>query len=1107
MIFEYPVNFNDIENSFNSYIQKNPNEKSAIIRYYKIWRKAVIPYTTSSGEIQISDVEEIHKNLFSKQIHSNKTPKSHLMEPTTWTFLGPKETFWKNETSLNSTNFDSEGNPKQCPWQANVYAFDVAASNSSILFCGTETGYVNKTSDQGNTWEMVGKNYPFGGGITAVAIHPNHPEIVYVSGGKQLHKTSNGGATWSPLLTGTKFGASRLKISPANPNILAAAAAEGLFISLNNGETWTKKWSAQVWDVEFKPGNDSIIYALSQSSTGFFSLVISSNQGNSFQTNNNFPTFYKNESGGLLATTPANPEIIYATLLSEQNDDGVPFILKGNWNQNNLNWTLKKKGELQSVGGLSGFTNGQGYFDLVLEVSPNDENTVFWGTCTLWKSTDGASSFSKIGGYGGDFPIHPDIQDIKILADGKTWVATDGGMNFSEDQFSSLANYSSRTKGIVGSDMWGFDQGWNEDIVVGGRYHNGNTALADFYGNKALRMGGAESPTGWVIKGKSRHVAFNDLGNGWILPKTAEELPEGRFIFNKCPNIDEYGGRRSNMVQQPNYYGTIFIGEGNGFWKSTDFGQSFELFYQFPDKVRYFEISHKNPNVIYADISGKGLYKSEDGGLSWTQKPSLTGGTYANSSWNGKLFIAISPFDENRIYVCFSNGTWSSETGQIFKSEDGGDTWTNFTNGTNEITKCLVIQPTKNGEDLVYLFTSNKNGETAKVFYRYQEQPYWTNFDENYPAGMDVNIALTFYRDAKIRVPGNAGIWESKMADTTFIPVLNPWVEKKEYDCLSDTLYFDDHSILNHLNASWEWEISPEPEYISDKFSRNPKVVLGSANTFDVTLKVTQNDSTFSKTISEMVSAQTCPSVNNCSNPAYLDQSSWSLRSTDSEEITGEDGRAINAFDGNPETFWHTEWYYSKPQQPHEIQIDLGKEYLLSYFEYLPRQNSSNGQVKDFEVYVSTGTNNWGYPILSGSFEAGTNPAKFNFEPVFGRYIKFKTLSEQNGNPFSTVAEIYLKGCIQQNNTFVSEMEKEKLTAYPIPANNYLHLSLPGNTESKMWNFSVYSANGICVETDQFEAEKSEFTLNTTTYNSGIYFLSLINSKGINYKVKFVVKK
>lgn len=91
-------------------------------------------------------------------------------------------------------------------------------------------------------------------------------------------------------------------------------------------------------------------------------------------------------------------------------------------------------------------------------------------------------------------------------------------MNFTTDRFTSRSNHSARNAGLIGSDMWGFDQGWNEDLVVGGRYHNGNTAIAEFYDDTALRMGGAESPTGWVLKGKSRHVAFNDLGNGFILP-------------------------------------------------------------------------------------------------------------------------------------------------------------------------------------------------------------------------------------------------------------------------------------------------------------------------------------------------------------------------------------------------------------------------------------------------------------------------------------------------------------------------------------------------------------------------------------------------------------
>ena len=41
----------------------------------------------------------------------------------------------------------------------------------------------------------------------------------------------------------------------------------------------------------------------------------------------------------------------------------------------------------------------------------------------------------------------------------------------------------------------------------------------------------------------------------------------------------------------------------------------------------------------------------------------------------GKTFFAISPYDENIIYACLQNGTWSADIGEVFKSVDGGDSW------------------------------------------------------------------------------------------------------------------------------------------------------------------------------------------------------------------------------------------------------------------------------------------------------------------------------------------------------------------------------------------------------------------------------------------------
>jgi len=1101
MLYQYPVNFEVLEKDFNAYIQQHPKEKSAIIRYYKIWSRVISQFTNASGEIILPDIDDIRKKQFLSQKAMAESKKSASINQSNWTFLGPKETFWRNEEGINYEHLDENGDPKQCPWQANVYSFDVATSNNNILYCGTETGFINKSADKGLTWLQVGINYPFGGGVPAIAINPNSPDTVYVSAGKQMHKTGDGGVTWTPLLSGSiEFGASRLKINPTNTNQIIAGATEGLYKSDDAGASWKRKWSRPVWDVEFNAGNPDEIYAISKNSNDIFQVIISTDGGETFIVDSNFPTDYNETSGGLLAVTPANPDILYATLLAKENEEGVPFILKGIKTDGDFTWTETKKG---IVGGnLSEFSNGQGYFDLVLEVSPNEENLVFWGTCSLWKSTDGGVTFEGVGGYNGNFPIHPDIQDIKILPNGETWVATDGGMNYSGDLFSSIGNYSSRTKGIVGSDMWGFDQGWNEDIIVGGRYHNGNTALSDLYGDKALRMGGAESPTGWVIKGKSRHVAFNDLGNGWILPKTANEPAEGRFIFSKFPNMDEYGGRRSNLVQHPNYYGTIYVGEGDALWKSTDSGKSFDLLFQYAGRIRHFQISHKNPDVLYADIVGQGLYRSSDGGISWIQKPALTNGLNGNSNWNGKLFFVISPNDENKIYACLQNGTWSNDLGQVYKSEDGGNTWINWTNGIEEYTKCMVIQPAQNQEDLVYLFTQSTNGTNSNVFVRHEKQPYWNEFASNYPAGKSVNLALPFYRDSKIRVAGNAGVWESPMAETKFVPLVNPWVEKQIYNCMEDTLYFNDHSVLNHSGASWKWRISPEPEFISNTEIRNPKVVLGTPGTYDVSLTVTQNGMSYEKTIEAMVTTSTCPSVHDCNNPAEIDKNNWTLLYTDSEETTGEDGKATNAFDGDPATIWHTEWYYQNTPHPHEIQIDLGQQYNISKVTYLPRQNSANGRIKDYEIYISNNKTQWGTLVKQGSFPEGAGRKTVEFPAVTGQYICFKSLTEQNNNAFSSIAELDVTGCL--NITSVSESKTLNIEAYPIPAKNRITVSLPGLQTMKNLNYTFYTTSSVVVKSGNITATNNTHSFDISNLKTGTYILKITNKNGQIFRIKLI---
>lgn len=1089
MLYTYPINFFEISTKFGAYISQNQNEKSPEIRYFKNWQRAVSPYVMNDGSIVLPELESYYKELHSSQINADQSINKDTKSNSDWTFLGPKETYWLNESG-------NPNPPDACPWQVNVYSFDVAPSNENVIYCGTETGFVNKTTNKGISWQLVSPDYFFGGGVTAVAIHPSNEDIVYATAGNQVHKTIDGGNTWTPLLpSGGMFQSNRIKINPTNPNIIVAVGASGVFKSGNAGVTWSQSLSLHSYDIEFKPDNSDNIFVIAEES-GKFTVYMSENNGTSFTKNNDFPNNIANVSGGLLAVTADSPNILLAVMLSS---DNTPYLYKGTKSGVSWNWSLLATGQTGSFP----MNNGQGYFDLVLEVSPNDENLIFAGTTTLFKSSNGGQQFSAIGGYSGNFAIHPDIQDMKMLTNGETWVSTDGGFSLTTDNFTSTNNYFARNNGLVGSDMWGFDQGWNEDIVVGGRYHNGNTALADFYQPKALRMGGAESPTGWVIHGKSRHVAFNDLGNGWILPQTAEGAPEGRFIFSMYPNMDEYGGRRGNIVYHPNFFSTIYLGEGNAFWKSVDGGISYDMLFDFNNKVRYLQISYSNPDVLYADVVNKGLYKSVDGGYTWVLKPSLTSGIYGTSYWRGRTFFAISPYDENTIYACLQNGTWSSDIGKVFRSTDGGDTWDDWTASLSEFTKCLVIQPGNNGDDLVYLFTNARNGQVAKVYYRKQGMSDWEAYDNNYPAGNYVNLALPFFRDSKLRVAGNSGVWESQMKETEFLPIINPWLEKPWVNCMTDTLQFEDHSIIDHSGVSWHWDITPEPEFIEDENIRNPKVVLGEPGTYSLNFSVTKNDSTYSKFMENVITATTCPSIDDCDNPAEIPKDDWELIYVDSEEVNYP-GLAIMSFDNDPSTIWHTRWSTGSDPYPHEIQIDMGESYRLFEFTLLNRQNGPNGRIKEYELYISEDSLDWGEPVSTGEFVNTSAPQTVTFSTsIVGRYFRLVGLSEVNGNAWSSAAEFSFVGCTDITYDIRRNNETESLTAFPIPTDGLITISLPVGNK---FDYKIVTMGGKVVNQGNFSRLDDNVYFDMTKYPKGIYIVHITNDASILYRVKIVKK-
>lgn len=135
----------------------------------------------------------------------------------------------------------------------------------------------------------------------------------------------------------------------------------------------------------------------------------------------------------------------------------------------------------------------------------------------------------------------------------------------------------------------------------------------------------------------------------------------------------------------------------------------------------------------------------------------------------------------------------------------------------------------------------------------------------------------------------------------------------------------------------------------------------------------------------------------------------WKVASVSSEEAGAGEG-AANAIDDRPDTIWHSRWSSDVPRSPHELVIDLGETLTLRGFTYLPRANGPNGRVVKYEVYTSADGGSWGQPAAAGEFgNMRNNPVeqRVTFAAARpGRFLRFVALSEVNGQPWASAAEI-----------------------------------------------------------------------------------------------------
>lgn len=173
-----------------------------------------------------------------------------------------------------------------------------------------------------------------------------------------------------------------------------------------------------------------------------------------------------------------------------------------------------------------------------------------------------------------------------------------------------------------------------------------------------------------------------------------------------------YAGTGENNSSRSSYSGT-------GIYKSTNGGKDWiHLGLQGGQRTGRIIIDPKNPNIIYAAVLGslysanseRGVYKSVDGGMSFTKV------LYINNI-TGAIDIEINPENTQTLYAAMwerERRAWdfraSGKNSGIYKTNDGGETWNKLGNGLPEgegFGRCGLALSVKNPEIIYALIDNN----------------------------------------------------------------------------------------------------------------------------------------------------------------------------------------------------------------------------------------------------------------------------------------------------------------------------------------------------------------------------------------------------------------
>jgi len=278
--------------------------------------------------------------------------------------------------------------------------------------------------------------------------------------------------------------------SESNSLTYLGGPAYGLYKSVNGGTSWTElsmpltEGGKKHCPNNVEIGADNKIWVSTKRSWLYNDgggKIISSTDGVNFIQNYAVTNGRRTE----IAVSKTTPGKVYVLAELSQLSSTVPniestIIKTTDAFASTTTKTLPIDGETSSRFTNYGFTGQQAFYDLLLEIDPTNDETVYVGGIDLFKSTNGATSWSQISHWTGTYAqyVHSDQHGLAFGngATNKLLFGNDGGVYYSSDFGTAI---TSRNKGFNATQFYSVGvspttNGMTGDNFVAGAQDNGS---------------------------------------------------------------------------------------------------------------------------------------------------------------------------------------------------------------------------------------------------------------------------------------------------------------------------------------------------------------------------------------------------------------------------------------------------------------------------------------------------------------------------------------------------------------------------------------------------------------------------------------------------------